>query len=99
MKHADIGMLQWLVDPLIVFFFSASQHNYSQEMLFYQWNLTSVNLPKLQYAILSSGLVNWLGTLDKHKAINLRLEHLNRSYKIEIKCYKNSTYDTDIMFN
>ncbi len=59
----------------------------------------SVNLPKLQYAILSSGLINWLKILDKYKAINLGLKHLNGNYKIEIKCYKNSTYNIDIIFN
>ena len=59
----------------------------------------SVNSPKLQYIILSSKLVNWLRAPDKHKAINLRLKYLNKSYKIEIKCYKNSTYNTDIIFN
>src|SRR6266568_7792166 len=68
-------------------------------MLFYWWNLMSVNLPELQHAILSSGLVNWLRAPDKYKAINLRLEHLNKSCKIKMKCYKNSTYDTDIIFN
>ena len=34
-----------------------------------------------------------------HKAIDLKLKHLNSSYKIKIKCYKNSTHDTDIIFN
>ena len=58
-----------------------------------------VNLPELQHAILSSGLINWLGALDKHKAINFGLKHLNGNCKIEIKCYKNFTYDTDIMFD
>ena len=59
----------------------------------------SVNSPKLQHAILSSRLVNWLGALDKHKAINLGLKYLNKSCKIKMKYYKNSTYDTDIIFN
>jgi len=34
-----------------------------------------------------------------YKAINLKLEYLNSSCKIKIKCYKNSTYDTNIIFN
>ena len=34
-----------------------------------------------------------------YKAVNLRLEYLNSSYKIEIKYYKNSTYNTNIIFN
>ncbi|XTI84381.1 hypothetical protein V2W45_1206597, partial [Cenococcum geophilum] len=36
---------------------------------------------------------------NTYKAINLRLEYLNSSCKIEIKCYKNSTYNTNIIFN
>ena len=98
-KHANIGILQQLINPLIIFFFNTLQYNYSQKMLFYQWNLILVNSPKLQYAILFSGLVNWLRAPNKHKAINLRLEHLNKSCKIKIKYYKNSTYNTNIIFN
>lgn len=32
-KHADIGLLRYLVDPLIITFFGASQNNYGHEML------------------------------------------------------------------
>lgn len=98
-KHADIGLLRYLIDPLIVTFFGASQNNYGHEMLFYRWNLSSVNTPELQHAILASGLVNWHGRATTHKAIDLGLEHLNGSCKIEMKCYKNSTHDVDIIFN
>jgi hypothetical protein len=68
-------------------------------MLFYRWNLTSVNSPELQHALLSSGLVNWTGAPNTYKPIDLGLEHLNCSCKIEMKCYKNSTHDTDVIFN
>lgn len=98
-KHADIGLLRRLVDPLIVVFFGAAQHNYGIEMLFYRWNLSPVNSPELQHAILASGLVNWPGRPTTHKPIDLSLEHLNGSCKIEMKCYKNSTHDLDITFN
>ncbi len=98
-KHADIGLLRRLVDPLIIFFFGAGQHNYGNEMLFYRWNLSLVNAPELQHAILASGLVNWLGRKTTHKPIDLGLEHLNGSCKIEMKCYKNSTHDVDLIFN
>jgi len=56
-------------------------------------------LPKLQHTILALGVINWLRSPNIYKAVNLRLEHLNGSYKIKIKCYKNSTYNTDIIFN
>jgi len=92
-------MLRHFINPLIVYFFSASQLNYSREILFYRWNLSLVNTPELQYAILSSGLVNWLSRVTIYKAINLRLKHLNGSYKIKIKCYKNLTHNVDIIFN
>ena len=59
----------------------------------------SVNSPELQYVILSFGLVNWLKTPDKYKAINLGLEYLYKSCKIKIKYYKNLTYNMDIIFN
>ena len=98
-KFADIGLLRRLVDPLAVYFFGASQNKYGNEMLYYRWNLSSVNTPELQHAILSSGLVNWHGRPATHKAIDLGLEHLNGSCKIEMKCYKNSTHDVDVIFN
>jgi hypothetical protein len=98
-KHGDIGLLRYLVDPLIVHFLGASQWNYGHEMLFYRWNLSPANSPELQHAILSSGIVNWHGQRSTHKPIDLGLEHLNGSCKIEMKCYKNSTHDTDITFD
>jgi len=98
-KTGDIGLLRRLVDPLIVVFFGAGQHNYGKEMLFYRWLLSPVNTDELQRAILASGLVNWVGRDTTHKPIDLSLEHLNGSCKIEMKCYKNSTHDVDTIFN
>ena len=97
-KHGDIGMLRRVVDPLIVVFFGASQHNYGREMLYYRWNLSSANTPELQRAILASGLVNWPGRGSTFKPIDLALEHLNCSCKIDLKNLKNSTHDIDIIF-
>ena len=98
-KYIDIGILRHFINPLIIYFFSASQHNYSYKILFYEQNLSLVNTPKLQYIILSSRLINQLSRATIYKAINLRLKYLNSSYKIKIKCYKNLTYNVDIIFN
>jgi|SRR6266536_3487110 len=68
-------------------------------MLFYRWNLSSMNTSELQRAILASGLVNWPGKPTANKTIDLGLEYLNGSCKIEIKYYKNSIYDVDLIFN
>lgn len=97
-KHGDIGMLRRMVDPLIVVFFGASQHNYGREMLHYRWNLSSVNTMQLQQAILSSGLVNWLGRDSTFKPIDLALEHLNCHCKLDLRNFKNSTHDIEVVF-
>jgi len=97
-KHADIGLLRRLVDPMIMVFLGASQWNYAYEMMWYRWNLSPVNTPELQRAILASGIVNWQGRLNKNKPIDLGLEHLNGNVKNEMKCYKNSTHDEEIIF-
>lgn len=98
-KNADIGMLRRLVDPLIIVFFGASQHNYGREMLYYRWLLSPVNTPELQHAILASGIVNWPGRATTHKPIDLGHEHMNGNIAISIRSYKNSTHDTDIIFD
>lgn len=97
-KYGDIGMLRRVVDPLIVTFFGAAQYSYGREMLYYRWNLSSVNTPELQHAILSSGLVNWSGRSNSFKPIDLHLEHLNCSAKLDFKMLKNSTHDIGIIF-
>jgi hypothetical protein len=97
-KYGDVGLLRRLVDPLIVIYFGAHQTNYGREMLYYRWNLSSANTPALQRAILSSGLVNWHGRQSTFKPIDLHLEHLNCSCKINLRNQKNSTHDLDIEF-
>jgi hypothetical protein len=98
-KHGDIGLFRRVVNPLIIYFLGVSQYNYVYEILFYRWNLTLVNTPELQHAILVFGFVNWPGKAAANKAIDLRLEHLNGSCKIEMKYYKNFTHDIDIIFD
>ena len=98
-KHGDIGMLRRVVDPLVVVFFGAGQHNYGREMLYYRWLLSDANTPELQHAILTAGLVNWPGRATAHKPIDLSLEHLNAGVKIDMQCYKNSTHDVNIIFD
>jgi hypothetical protein len=99
-KYADIGLLRRMVDPLIVLFLGAGKVNYGHEMLFYRWLLSDkVCTPELQHAILASGIVNWLGRPSTHKAIDLGLEHDNGKLKINMKCYQNSTHNTDAIFD
>ncbi|XTI94820.1 hypothetical protein V2W45_1255021, partial [Cenococcum geophilum] len=48
--------------------------------------------------ILALSLVNLVGRLNTFKAINLALEHINCCYAVNIKLYKNSTYDVKKIF-
>lgn len=98
-RHGDVGMLRRVVDPLIVFFFGASQLNYGREMLYYWWLLSPVNTPELQHAALASGIVNWPGRATTHRPIDLGHEHMNGNIAVSIRSYKNSTHNTDIIFD
>lgn len=99
-KHGDIELLRYMVDPLVVMFSGFSRSNYGPEMLYYRWNLLDrINKPELQHAILASGLVNWRGLPNSFKPIDLGGEQLNGAIKIELKCYKNSTHDVDTALN
>jgi hypothetical protein len=97
-KRGDIGMLRRIVDPLIIVFHSASQHNYSREMLQYRYLLSDASIDELQHAVLASGLVNWLGREDTFKPIDLALEHLNNRCKLDLRNFKNSTHDIELVF-
>jgi hypothetical protein len=98
-KHADIGLLRRMVDPLALMFFGAGQHNYGREMVYYRWLLSPASSDVLQRAILASGLVNWRGQSDTNKPVDLGLEHNNGSIKDNIQRQKNSTRDTDAIFD
>ena len=91
-------MLRRMVDPLIVVFFGAAQHNYGREMLHYRWNLSRANTSELQQAILAIGVVNWLGRESTFKPIDLALEHLNLHCKLDLRNFKNSTHDIEVVF-
>ncbi|TEY13525.1 hypothetical protein BOTCAL_3082g00010 [Botryotinia calthae] len=99
-KYGDIGVMRRMVDPLILLFWGAGQVKYGREMLYYKWLLTPhVCSPELQHGILASSLVNWLGELWTHKAIDLMQEHMNLGCQIDMQCHKNSTHDIDKIFD
>ena len=39
-RHGDIGIIWWLVDPLCVWFYGAEQPKYGMELLYLRWLLT-----------------------------------------------------------
>ena len=99
-KHGDVGIRRPCVGPLIVTFFGTHQTSYAYEMLYYWWLLKdNFRTLELQRAILASGIVDWLGRRTTFKPIDLSLKHFNGANNVKMKCYKNSTYDIDIIFN
>ena len=98
-KRGDVGLIRRLVTPLSVFFFGSEQHRYGYEMMHLRWLLSDkVCEPVLQRAILASGLVNLNGLRDTFTAVDLVLEHVNCSYKLDMRNHKNSTHDVKSTF-
>lgn len=58
-RMQDIGHLRRIVDYLIPMFLGAGQSNYSREIIYLRWLLCdNASDPKLQRAILSTGVTN-----------------------------------------
>jgi hypothetical protein len=99
-RHGDTGLIRRLLEPLCVMFYGAEQMRYGYEMMYLRWLLTDgVSSPELQESLLGSSLVNLTGRPDSFKAIDLALEHVNSSYAIDMKMYKNSTHDVEKTFD
>ena len=99
-KFGDVGWVRRLVDPLIVLFYGSDQHRYGYEMIHLRWLLTpGVADPVLQDAILASGLINIRGKPDTFKAIDLMIEHINCTYKLDMRNFRNSTHDVMSTFD
>lgn len=98
-KHGDIGLLEYCISPSLIFFLGAGQHNYAYEMLYYTWILRPTVSANLRHSIMTADLVNWPGRPGCFKAIDLGMKHLNGGCKMKMKCYKNSTKDTHLIFD
>ena len=92
-RMGDVGLLDFLIDPLAVAFLGAGQQNYVVEMLYMRW-LIKISHPELKHAILAASLVNPTGEKGKFKAIDLEVEHHNHYLSLDQKARKNSTHDS-----
>ena len=91
-RMGDVGLLEFLIDPLAVAFLGAGQHNYVVEMLYLRW-LFTISGPQVKRIILAASLVNPTGQEGKFKAIDLEVEHHNFALRLDQKASKNSTHD------
>lgn len=99
-KFGDIGLIRRLVDPLAVFFFGSGQERYGMELLHLRWLISdNVSTPLLQRSILASGLVNVHRKPDTFQAADIVLEHVNCTYKLDMRNFKNGTHDVNFTFN
>jgi Family of unknown function (DUF6589) len=94
----DVGLLDFLIDPLAIAFLGAGQHNYAMEMLYMRW-LISISNPELKRALLAASLVNPTGAAGRFKAIDLEVEHHNYALSLDQKARKNSTHDAQKTFS
>ena len=87
----DVGYIRYIIDYLILQFFSASQHNYGRKMLYFRQLLTTT-YEDLQKSIVTTALVS---NSKKGYAVALdeQLELYNYNYSKDIAYSTNSTYD------
>jgi hypothetical protein len=98
-KYGDVGFIDRLIEPLAILFYGSDQHRYGYEMIHLRWLLSpGVSDRDLRESLLGSGLVNVRGRPDTFKAIDLVLEHINCSYKLDMRNFRNSTHDTTSTF-
>ena len=85
---------------LLVLFWGGKSSNYGPEMLYFAWFLYPQVFDKsLRDAILKGGFIRCIIFSSSYKAINLFFEYINATYAIDIKNYKNSTYDIYTIFS
>ena len=84
-----------IIPLLLIIFWGGKLLNYGIEMFYFVWLLyldISID-PNLRNTILKGGFIRYIIVKSSYKAINLFLEYINVTYVINIKNYKNSTYD------
>jgi hypothetical protein len=97
-RHGDIGLIDFLIDPLLLIFCGAGQHKYSFELLHFRW-LLCASSPELRRSLLASMLINETGNAGSFKATDLALELVNARYARTIKVHKNSRHELMHMFH
>ncbi|KAL2753605.1 hypothetical protein ACRALDRAFT_2111750, partial [Sodiomyces alcalophilus JCM 7366] len=71
--------------------------NYSPEILYFTWLLKVAN-NHARDTVLKGGIIRYITTGSRYKAINLLLKYINALYILDIKHYKNSTYNINVTF-
>ena len=81
-KHADIGLIERVIDRCCIYFHGSKQTNYAFEMLLFKRLLaTGAASVELKKAILVNGLVNLQGKEDTSHEIDRLNEQLNLQLK------------------
>jgi uncharacterized protein DUF6589 len=98
-KHADVGLIERVIQRCCLYFSGSDQTNYAFEMLNFQRLLaTEAASPELKQAILANSLVNLQGKEDTWFEIDLLNELLNLSLKEILWARRNSTFSLDLLF-
>ncbi|KAN0086982.1 hypothetical protein V8E54_000670 [Elaphomyces granulatus] len=97
-RHGDIGLIDFLIDPLLLIFCGAGQHKYSFELLHFRW-LLCASSAELRRSLLASTLINEIGKAGSFKAIDLALELVSARYARTIKAHKNSRHELRHIFH
>ena len=98
-RHADVGLIERMIDRLGSDFLSSGQNNYAAEVIRLVWLFRSgAASPALKKAILSNSLVNERGLPNLWYPADQKNELLNRDLKNELYDRRNSAFDVKVLF-
>ena len=99
-KHADIGLIERVIDCCCIYFYGSKQTNYAFEMLLFKWLLaTGAASVELKKAILVNGLVNLQSKEDTSYEIDCLNEQLNLQLKEILWARQIFIFDMDKLFH
>lgn len=99
-KWSDIGLIQWAIDRMCIYFHDSNSKNYALLTLFWQHHTLAKDVAseELSKAILSNSLINTTGRPDGFKEIDLFGEHHNGEMKNIYHDRRTSTFDFRDLF-
>ena len=99
-KWGDVGLIQWAIDRMCIYFHGSNSKNYALLTLFWQHHTIAKDVAsrELSRAILSNSLVNTTGRPDGWKEIDIFGEHHNGEMKDIFHDRRTSTFDFRNLF-
>ena len=99
-KWGDVGLIQWAIDRMCIYFHGSNSKNYALLILFWQHHIIAkdVSSKELSRAVLSNSLVNITGRPDGWKEVDMFGKHHNNEIKAIYHNHRSSRFDFRNLF-